>query len=259
MYRKTWYIDWCNTRRAWIHSTRPNKAKGIGLSICFAGPSVVILCFKIGSYVYRTWLLLCNRIYTEYIYVYCGVVIGKNYEIIRNKKEIILNNKKYSETNYKEFLNNEFLSQNILNQNFTFRGLFSRFSRSSEDSYIEATSQITIKENGFINNKHNSFLLGLNIEFIKKKELLKKEQNNLKSIQKELKNFDINEKDNSELLDIEDEIKSLKKELKNFQIAENYNNLQMEADLYTKNINEKSNLLFRVRKKYRMLVLSDKL
>jgi len=172
----------------------------------------------------------------------------KNYEIIRNKKEIILNNKKYSETNYKEFLNNEFLSQNILNQNFTFRGLFSRFSRSSEDSYIEATSQITIKENGFINNKHNSFLLGLNIEFIKKKELLKKEQNNLKSIQKELKNFDINEKDNSELLDIEDEIKSLKKELKNFQIAENYNNLQMEADLYTKNINEKSNLLFRNRK-----------
>ncbi len=173
--------------------------------------------------------------------------LNHNYQIIRKNDDIYVNEEKCeSHKKYLEFLNSLFLSTYQLEQKLTFRGLLTRFSRNGEEAYIDTLSQSTTKENGFIKNTYNSHLLGLNIEYIAKKDTLTTEKTNLKEIQKQLQALNIVE--GNELLDVEEEIETIEKVLSNFQIAKNYTELRSKADLLTNEINDKRNHLFRNKK-----------
>ena len=168
------------------------------------------------------------------------------YEVTRDisQKNVILNQNTYKIGKYTLFLNNLFLDEKTLQKNVTFRGLFSRFARDSRDAYTDPISQITTKENGFINNKYNSYLLGLDVSFIDTKDKLKKSKDMLKNLQNNIKGsfFKI---DSSVMLDLEDDIKEIEERLKNFKIAEDYNAQHDKADKITEKINEKRNVMFR--------------
>jgi uncharacterized protein YydD (DUF2326 family) len=168
------------------------------------------------------------------------------YEIIRDvsQKNVILNQNNYKIGKYLSFLDNLFLDKKTLQKNITFRGLFSRFTRDSRDAYTDPILQITTKENGFINNKYNSYLLGLDDSFIDTKDKLKKRKDILKNLQNNIKDsfFKI---DSSVMLDLEDEIKEIEERLKNFKIAEDYNAQHDKADKITEEINKKRNIMFR--------------
>ena len=172
----------------------------------------------------------------------------KPYEIRRKNDEIYLDDKPYdTQKEFKADLDKIFLTDNILTNGLTFNGLLSRFSRNNDDAYVDTISQVTKSENGFLKNTYNSYLLGLDVEYVTKKNLLITERENLKTIQKQLKELgDVNE--NDELLDIEEEITQLTKDLSTFQIAEDYYSLTIKANSLTNDINIKRNHLFRNKK-----------
>jgi uncharacterized protein YydD (DUF2326 family) len=168
-----------------------------------------------------------------------------DYEINRKNDTITVNGKEYDSLNeFKEDLDLIFLTKELREKELTFLGLFSRFTRNSDDAYIDAISQSTVKENGFTKNKFNSYLLGLNIDYIKKKLLLITERENLKAIQSQLKALD-DVKQSEGLEEIESEIQDLEENLATFQIADDYNDLNEKANSFTTEINEKRNKLYR--------------
>ena len=193
-------------------------------------------CFKKNLYNYKFTLYFAEN--------------NNSYKVERevSQGDVVLNDKPLKIKEYLYFLNDLFLDKEILEKNLTFRGMFSRFARYSRDAYDNPVLQITTKENGFVNNKYNCYLLGLETGFIDIKEKLKKEKERLKILQDNLKD-NLNKSDSSYLLDLEDNIKDIEEKLKDFKIAENYNELQYEADKFTQNINDLRLNLFNNKKR----------
>ena len=117
----------------------------------------------------------------------------------------------------------------------TFRNTFGRFFRTNKDSYNEAVQQITLNEKPYNNNLMNAYLLGLNLEFLKKKKELKVKSDRLKVLIKELNSIQKNINKEKEF-EYEEKLKQIETDLSSFEIAEDFNKLKKEADTLTSDI-----------------------
>jgi len=159
----------------------------------------------------------------------------KTYTVDRTCNTIFIDGKKLDKENdYILFL------YSLVESEYSFRNIFGRFFRTNKESYIEATSQITIKEKSYQNNLMNASLLGLDLIFLKKKKELKVKSDRLKLLIKELKELqkNIDKEKEYELLEGLEEIS---KNLDNFEIAKDFNNLKDEADILTNKIQKMRN------------------
>jgi len=160
---------------------------------------------------------------------------SKVYNIERNHKEIFVDGKKLQkESEYILFLDA------LVESEHSFRNLFGRFFRTNKDSYIEATSQVTTKENAYQNNLINASLLGLDITFLEKKKELKVKSDRLKLLIKELKELQKNI-DKEKEFELLERLKEISEHLDSFEIAQDFNDLKNEADVLTTQIQKLRN------------------
>ena len=160
---------------------------------------------------------------------------SKVYNIERNHKEIFVDGKKLQkESEYILFLDA------LVESEHSFRNLFGRFFRTNKDSYIEATSQVTIKEKVYQNNLINASLLGLDITFLEKKKELKVKSDRLKLLIKELKELQKNI-DKEKEFELLERLKEISEHLDSFEIAQDFNDLKNEADVLTTQIQKLRN------------------
>jgi len=163
-----------------------------------------------------------NNIYLSLIFEHNGIT----YNVKRSHNKISLDDKDYEkETEYLDFLNN------IISSDYTFRNIFSRFFRTDKTSYNDAIKQV-YSEKSYNNNLINSYLLGLNLEFLLKKKSLKEKNDRLKTLIKEL-NVLQKSIDKEKEIEFEEKLKKIEKHLNSFEIAEDFNELKKEADIVT--------------------------
>jgi len=160
---------------------------------------------------------------------------SKVYNVERNHKEIFVDGKKLQkESEYILFLDS------LVESEYSFRNIFGRFFRTNKDSYIEATSQVTTKENAYQNNLINASLLGLDITFLEKKKELKVKSDRLKLLIKELKELQKNI-DKEKEFELLERLKEISEHLDSFEIAQDFNDLKNEADVLTTQIQKLRN------------------
>jgi uncharacterized protein YydD (DUF2326 family) len=123
------------------------------------------------------------------------------------------------------------------NVNFlSFRSLIPFFIRPYKESYISVKNPIK-KSKEYQQQLSNSFLLGLDVSLAQKKYEIKKEKDDLKELEKQiksnglLKEFISGNKDvDLTILDLEEKINILESDLSKFEIAEDYYAIKKEAD-----------------------------
>jgi uncharacterized protein YydD (DUF2326 family) len=122
----------------------------------------------------------------------------------------------------------------------TFRSLVSRFIRPYIDSYVDYSKAVT-KEDVYGRELCNAYLLGLDPFLAERKHEIKRDLDNIKTFNKNiktdsvLKEFLHQNKDVSiEIFDVENKINRLDTQIKKFIIAENFEDLKKEADELTK-------------------------
>lgn len=149
------------------------------------------------------------------------------YNIQRTFDSIYINDKKCnSEKDYKEFLNSL-----LVGDDYSFREIFSRFFRTDKTSYTEAVKQV-FSEQPYKNNLINAYLLGLDLDYLKKKKELKIKSDRLKALIKEL-NAIQKTIDKEKEIEYEEKLRKIEKDLSSFEIAEDFNQLKEEADTLT--------------------------
>ena len=145
--------------------------------------------------------------------------------ITRDGKDIFLNEEKISHKDLKKWFNDKF------ELTFSFRNIFVRFNRKNYSSPIEQIDN----EDKFTNNKINAYLLGLDYEFVNKKEYLYKKNEILKNIIKYIK--ELKEETNQEKkIELKEELKKIEYDLNHYEFAEEFQELQTKADNLTKEI-----------------------
>ena len=145
--------------------------------------------------------------------------------ITRDGKDIFLNEEKISHKDLKKWFNDKFELP------FSFRNIFVRFNRKN---YFYPIEQID-NEDKFTNNKINAYLLGLDYEFVNKKEYLYKKNEILKNIIKYIK--ELKEETNQEKkIELKEELKKIEYDLNHYEFAEEFQELQTKADNLTKEI-----------------------
>jgi len=160
---------------------------------------------------------------------------GTNYEVSRSDSKIWLFDVLYEkESDYIEFLDG------LLDVEYSFRNVFGRFFRTNTESYIEAINQVTTKEDGYKNNVINAYLLGLDLEFLEKKKLLKVEDKRLKLLLRELKALQKNI-DKEKEYELSEKLKKIEFNLSKFTIEKDFKNLKQEADTLTSKLQKLRN------------------
>jgi uncharacterized protein YydD (DUF2326 family) len=155
---------------------------------------------------------------------------GNTHTIMRTHDSVFIDEIKCkNDTEYKTFLNGL-----IVDDAFSFRGVFSRFFRTDKSSYTEAGKQI-YSEDSYKNNLINSYLLGLDLNYLKTKKELKVKHDRLKVLIRELKEIQKNI-DKEKEIEYQEKLKKIEKDLESFEIAEDFNQLKSEADELTSKI-----------------------
>lgn len=155
---------------------------------------------------------------------------GNTHTIMRTHDSVFIDEIKCkNDKEYKTFLNGL-----IVDDTFSFRGVFSRFFRTDKSSYTEAGKQI-YSEDSYKNNLINSYLLGLDLNYLKTKKELKVKHDRLKVLIKELKEIQKNI-DKEKEIEYQEKLKKIEKDLESFEIAEDFNQLKSEADELTSKI-----------------------
>lgn len=129
----------------------------------------------------------------------------------------------------------------------SFRNLLPFFIRPLKKNYVFA-DEPTHLHTPYQKLMANGFLLGLDLNLIEKKYKLRKEQERIEELEKNikddelLKEFFSNDKDVSlKIKDIEDEIDKLKRDRAKYEIADDYYEVKIEADDIEKKLAEKHN------------------
>jgi uncharacterized protein YydD (DUF2326 family) len=155
---------------------------------------------------------------------------GLTYNIKKSHNKAWLDDVLYEkDSDYIKFLN-------TLVRDYSFRNIFSRFFRTDKSSYNEAIKQVS-SEKSYDNNLINSYLLGLNLEFLAKKKLLKEKSDRLKVLIKELNELQ-KSIDKEKEIEFEEKLTKIEKDLATFEIAEDFNQLKDEADILTSEIQQ---------------------
>lgn len=133
----------------------------------------------------------------------------------------------------------------------SFRGLISRFIRPRKSSYSSYDSHIE-KEKPIIKQMNNSYLLGLELDYVREKFELREKQKSILAIKKNwetdpvIKNT-MNSSDSDyrdiEINRVELEVKKKKLEnnIKNFKLARDYEEVRKRADVLTRKLRDLSN------------------
>lgn len=132
-------------------------------------------------------------------------------------------------------------------QNLTFRNTLPFFIRPLKKSYVDADNP----SNFFTDYQKlmvNSFLMGLDTNLVQEKYKLRKEQERVDELEKNIKNDDLlrefftQDKDvNLKIIDLEDEIDKLRESREKYEVAEDYYDVKIEADTIEKELAKKHN------------------
>jgi uncharacterized protein YydD (DUF2326 family) len=122
----------------------------------------------------------------------------------------------------------------------TFRSLIPRFLRGRKGSYVSYDRFIDEENKNPVGQlANNSFLLGLDVNRVIKKNALKDSFDKIETLKNNIQKdevlksfFETEDSEDFELriLDLESKIKRIKSNLEKFEIAEDYNNIKKEAD-----------------------------
>ncbi|WP_214812785.1 MULTISPECIES: DUF2326 domain-containing protein [unclassified Exiguobacterium] len=164
---------------------------------------------------------------------------GEKYTSIRNtsnQSKILLNGKKLTLPKFRTIMLEKVFYVTEKVNNLTFNTLFPRFIRRDRESYVTYDTFIK-NEQEYSKVLNNSFLLGLETEFVTEKQRLRTLFRQTKELKTNIEedpiirdHFNNNEDTEIEILDLEDSIEKLKNELAEFKIASNYNDIEKEAD-----------------------------
>lgn len=132
-------------------------------------------------------------------------------------------------------------------QFLTFRNTLPFFIRPLKKSYVEADNPSNF-HTPYQKLIVNAFLMGLDTNLIQKKYQLRKEQERVEELEKNIKNDDLlkefftKDKDvNLKIIDLEDEIQKLRESREKFEVAEDYYDVKIEADSIEKELAKKHN------------------
>lgn len=150
---------------------------------------------------------------------------------------ILLNGENMSLADFRNFMGKEVFRLYEPVKSLTFRSLISRFIRPKRSSY-DLYCKYVEEEPEYNQLLNNSYLLGLDVNRIVKKNNLKEELENVnisgKAILKDpfMKSFFMKDDGNVEIkiVELEKKIDGLQKNIDEFVIAEDYNDIKIEAD-----------------------------
>lgn len=157
-------------------------------------------------------------------------------------KTIVLNNKEHTIKKFNELMG--LLSFDIPKdiEYLSFRSLIPFFIRPNKESYVAYNKPGKTKKD-YQTLLYNSFLLGLDVSLVQKKQILKTEKDRITNLETNfkkdslLKDFFTGNKDASlTLVDLEERIKRLDTDLKDFKVAEDYKDVQLKADKVEKEL-----------------------
>jgi uncharacterized protein YydD (DUF2326 family) len=155
-----------------------------------------------------------------------------------DQKNVILNGKTITNTEYTELLEKKVFSIPEESKNLTFRSLIPRFIRPKKSSYTSYDNFID-EETAYQQLVNNAFLLGLDVSYIIKKYDLKEELDTVETKRKAFENdpaikniFEQNEDDDLEidLVDLKQKILKLEHDLSRFEVAADYYEVVKQAD-----------------------------
>lgn len=189
---------------------------------------------------------------------------GKEYTSYRatEKQDVIfLNDEKMSLTDFRNFMGREVFGLITPINYLTFRSLISRFIRPKRSSY-DLYYDFIKEEQEYVKLLNNSYLLGLDIDRVVKKNTLKEEFESIKDlgskIQKDpvMKSFFMKDEaaENVEIkiVELEKKIANLQKNIDEFVIAEDYNEIKKDADRISTSLKSYRNQAT----KYRMAIIN---
>lgn len=169
---------------------------------------------------------------------------------------IFLNDKEMSLTDFRNILGEKVFGIITPIPNLTFRTLISRFIRSKRSSY-DLYSDFIKEEKPYPKLLNNSYLLGLDINRVVKKNNLKEEFDSVKDlgnkIQKDsvMRTFfmkdDAPENVEIKIVELERRINNLQTSINNFVIAEDYGSIKKEADKISNSLRQLRNKATKVR------------
>lgn len=164
---------------------------------------------------------------------------GELYTSVRNttnQSKIFLNGEKLTLAKFRSIMLEKVFGVTEKINNLTFNTLFPRFIRRDRESYVTYDAFIK-NEQEYSKVLNNSFLLGLDTEFVTEKQRLRTLFRQTKELKTNIEedpiireHFNNNEDTEIEILDLEDNIERLKNELTEFKIAANYKDIEKEAD-----------------------------
>lgn len=187
---------------------------------------------------------------------------GKEYTSYRTTEQqdvIFLNDEKMSLTEFRSFMGQEVFGLTTPVNYLTFRSLISRFIRPKRSSY-DLYWDFVKEEQDYVKLLNNSYLLGLDIDRIVKKNKLKEDLDGIKDlgnkIQKDpiMKSFfmkdEVSENVEIKIVGLEKKINELQCNIDNFVIAEDYNEIRKDADRISASLKSCQNEAM----KYRMVI-----
>lgn len=168
--------------------------------------------------------------------------------------KLILNDKTYSQKEFRDYLEPKVFNLEEPIKNLKFRPLISRFIRPRKSSYT-SYSKFIDEEPSYAQLLNNSFLLGLDPDLVEKKADLKAQIDEIDEKRKSIENDSIiktffeegNEDIEIDIFDLSQKVKSLETKLRKFRVAENYHEIVKEADKLKRQIKEQENKAVRLR------------
>lgn len=164
---------------------------------------------------------------------------GEVYNSVRNtsnQSKIFLNGEKLTLPKFRSIMLEKVFGVTEKINNLTFNTLFPRFIRRDRESYVTYDTFIK-NEQDYSKVLNNSFLLGLETEFVTEKQKLRTLFRQTKDLKTNIEedpiireHFNNNEDTEIEILDLEDNIERLKNEISEFKIAANYKEIEKDAD-----------------------------
>ncbi|EOX3567312.1 DUF2326 domain-containing protein [Vibrio cholerae] len=173
---------------------------------------------------------------------------GADYVITKNfaHNEFYVNNQKYSNKDYNQFLTKLFVKD--LPNSISFRNLFNCFARRYGDKYYsEAHGQQGRPDSDYQQRLVNLALLGLDTSIVERKQKTKQAIERLKKSQSAISEV-VSQEDIHVLKDLKDQLTSLASLREELEIASAYDNEKEAADELTYHINELRDSLYESRK-----------
>ena len=170
---------------------------------------------------------------------------------VDNQKVMIFNEKEYSMSEYKVYLQSKvFFNIPKDFNNISFRSLINRFIRPKKSSYDIYNCYVK-EEACYQELLNNSYLLGLDISRISKKKELKEEWDTTKEKKKNIENDSImrefftgdtdKKKIDLEIIGLEKKLERLTKSISEFKVAEDYDSIRKEADEFSEQLKRYKN------------------